>query len=156
MPHPRKLDSVDKWLSAFHVFMSIYAACHPSRILELLKYTEIIRTAAAQFPGLGWRNYDEQFRLRMELNPSCSWAAIDMELWVTVAAVGSLSVAAPAPATFAPIPSPQSKRVCFPYNSIAGCRWASCRYTHSCSPCGRLGHGATCCRVGTCARAGTS
>ena len=56
-PHPRiKLDSIDKWSSAFHVFMAIYATRHQGRFLELLKYAETVRTAALLFPGLGWRN----------------------------------------------------------------------------------------------------
>ena len=30
--HPRKLDTVDKWTSAFHTFMAIFTARHPSRL----------------------------------------------------------------------------------------------------------------------------
>ena len=60
----KKLDSLEKWMSAFHTFMAIYSTRHPNRIFELLKYAETIKVAAQQFPGFGWRNYDEQFRLR--------------------------------------------------------------------------------------------
>ena len=74
--------------------MEIYATHHQGRFLEILKYAETVRTAAVQFPGPGWRNYDEQFRLRLEANPSRSWASMDMELWVTVAAAGSMLPAA--------------------------------------------------------------
>ena len=34
---------------------------------------------------MGWKMYDQQFRLKQERTPSRSWAEIDMELWVTVA-----------------------------------------------------------------------
>ena len=145
-PHTRKLDSIDKWTSAFHVFMAIYCTRHPSRFLELLKYAEIIRTAAVQFPGIGWRNYDEQFRLRMEANPSRSWAAMDMELWVTVAAAGSMLHSPNVGALINSIQSP--KYVCYAFNSATGCRWNPCRYSHSCSRCGKTGHGAGVCRMG--------
>ena len=40
--HLRKLDSIDQWLSAFHVFMAIYTVRHPIHIFELLKYAEIV------------------------------------------------------------------------------------------------------------------
>ena len=96
--------------------MAIYATRHPARFLELLKYAEIVRTAAVQFPGLGWRNYDKQFRLRMEKNPSRSWATMDMELWVTVAAAGSFLPAANPPAGLARNQAVQ-KPVCFAFNS---------------------------------------
>lgn len=86
-----KVDTLDKWFSALHVFMSIFIERHPLRAPELLKYAETIRLAAAQFPGSSWRAYDEQYRLRRAADPTSSWAEIDMELWVTVAAAASLS-----------------------------------------------------------------
>ena len=39
----KKIDNLDKWLSAFHVFMAIFLEKHPSRAAELLKYAETIR-----------------------------------------------------------------------------------------------------------------
>ena len=83
----KKIDSIDKWLSAFHTFMAVYLEKHPARAGELLKYAETIRAASHQFPGLGWRAYDEQFRLRRAADPASSWADMDLELWVTVAAM---------------------------------------------------------------------
>ena len=50
--------------------------------------------AALQFPGLGWRAYDEQFRLRQEVQPQRSWGEIDYELWLTVTAAGVTPAAA--------------------------------------------------------------
>ena len=142
----RKLDSIEKWTSAFHVFIAVFAIRHPGRVVELLRYAETIRTAALQFPGLGWRSYDEQFRLRMEVNPARSWAAMDMELWVTVAAVGSVAPAVAA--TSVPSRSQAQKRICYAFNSPTGCRWFDCRYVHSCRRCAGGGHGESSCRVG--------
>ena len=55
-----------------------------------VKYAETVKTASLQFPGFGWRSYDKQFRLRQAVNPARSWAELDMELWVTVAAASAL------------------------------------------------------------------
>ena len=138
--HPRKLDTVDKWTSAFHTFMAIFTARHPSRFAELLKYAETIRLAAAQFPGFGWRSYDEQFRLRQEANPSRSWAVLDMELWVTVAAAFSLLPVATTTSTASSAgKNTQSKQSsCFSFNSTNGCRWNPCKYAHRCNRCARF------------------
>ncbi len=83
---PRKLQSIAQWASAFHTFMAIYSLRHPLRLGESLQYAETVHTAAAQFPGFGRRSYDEQFRLHQEVCLSRSWALLDTELWVTVAA----------------------------------------------------------------------
>ncbi|XP_038055106.1 uncharacterized protein LOC119727323 [Patiria miniata] len=84
----KKIESLDAWQSAFHTFMAIYLVKHTNRFAELLRYAEIIRTAHIQFPGQGWKVYDEQFRLKQEADPPRSWGQIDSELWLTVAAVG--------------------------------------------------------------------
>ena len=68
-PQKRKLDSIEKWTSAFHVFMAVFTTSHPGRIAELLKYAETVKTASLKFPGFGWRSNDEQFRLRQEQDP---------------------------------------------------------------------------------------
>ena len=142
----KKLDSLEKWMSAFHTFIAIFSSRHPNRTSELLKYAETVRVAAQQFPGYGWRNYDEQFRLRQEAFPNRSWAQIDMELWVTVAAAASIS-----PASFSGSPSnlksSEGKSVCFAFNGARGCRWNSCKFQHRCSRCSQFGHNALSCRL---------
>ena len=46
----------------------------------MLKYMHNVRTGADM--SLGWKSYDEQFRLKVALDPSKSWALVDTELWV--------------------------------------------------------------------------
>ena len=41
-----------------------------------------MRLAAEKFGGLGWRAYDEQFRLLVAENPEKDWAHIDNHLWL--------------------------------------------------------------------------
>ena len=77
----RNINSVHTWTSAFLIFSAVYLSAHPHRVQEMLKYAQVIRTAAARHEGWGWRSYDIQFRLRQEWQPQRSWAIIDGELW---------------------------------------------------------------------------
>ena len=47
----------------------------------MLKYAQVVRTAAARHKGGGWRSYDIQVRLCQEWQPPRSWATVDGELW---------------------------------------------------------------------------
>ena len=104
--------------------------------------------AAMQFPGFGWRRFDEQFRLGQEAHPSRSWGVLDSELWITVAAAPVMtasqsgswtpysSVGACAPKT----------GFCFGFNSVRGCHFRACKFLHKCSKCFAFGHSALLCR----------
>ena len=83
----KKVDTFEKWQSAFHTYMAIYLTKHPTRAAELLKYMDIIRLATTLYPGLGWKRYDEQFRIKQTSDPTRSWGNLDMELWLTVVAL---------------------------------------------------------------------
>ena len=139
--------------------MAIYLARHPSRVGKLLKYSEIIRTASIQFPGQGWKTYDEQFRMKQATNPARSWGNLDVELWLTVVAVSVLGPvsAASRPGSAHSGQNPYRKSLgrpglCFAYNGRRGCPVEWCRYTHACTKCLRVGHGATTCRMAGSAR----
>ena len=81
--------SINTWSSAFLVYSSIYLQRHPSRVQELLKYADIVITAASRFGGWGWRSYDQQFRMRQQSQPSRSWSIIDGELWALYVATSA-------------------------------------------------------------------
>ena len=127
--------------------MTIYLQQHTQRYAELLKYCEVVRTASIQFGGMGWKMYDQQFRLKQERTPSRSWAEIDMELWVTVAS-GPAFRTPSSPAQFPPPLRRQKFGHCFAFNDRKGCHFVGCRYTHACNSCTRPGHGAFQCTVG--------
>ena len=76
-----KIDSLAKWTSAFLVYSSIFIDFHPQRAQEMLKYIQIIRSAAIRFGRIGWRLYDSHFRMRQQRNPQNLWSTIDSELW---------------------------------------------------------------------------
>lgn len=160
-PIRKKLETLDMWQSAFHTYMAIYVLKHPTRCAELLKYAEIVRMAAVQYPGLGWRTYDEQFRLMQESDPGRSWGNLDTELWLTVAAISANSPTSyhswranntnnnAQSSGFKP---PMKTGVCFAFNSMQGCHFSGCRFAHTCSKCMRGGHSAPRCRIGGQAR----
>ncbi|CAG2232652.1 unnamed protein product [Mytilus edulis] len=78
-----KIGSIDQWTSAFIIFVSVYCTVHSGRLQELLKYMSVVRLGAKRNPNnLGWKLYDEQFRLRKALDPASSWAIVDPELWL--------------------------------------------------------------------------
>ena len=77
----RNINSVHTWTSAFLIFSAVYLSAHPQRVQEMLKYAQLVRTAAARHKGWGWRFYDIQFWLRQQWQPQRSWATIDGELW---------------------------------------------------------------------------
>ena len=76
-----KIDSLAKWTSAFLVYSSVFIDFHPQRAQEMLKYIQIIRSAAIRFGSIGWRLYDSHFRMRQQRNPQNLWFTIDSELW---------------------------------------------------------------------------
>ena len=78
--------NIEQWTSAFLVYASIFVERHCSRARELFKYIDIV-ISIVRFGGYNWRTYDVQFRLRQAHQPLRSWAAIDTELWLTVATV---------------------------------------------------------------------
>ena len=77
---PNKLTTIERWTDTFVIFASVYLAAHPERTLQLWKYLHDIRLGASK--AVGWINYDEQFRLRMAMNPSMDWGKVDGELWL--------------------------------------------------------------------------
>ena len=81
-----EIESPETWTTAFHIYMSIYLERHPQRAREMLKYCAIIRQASRDYEGLGWRDYDSQFRMRMEQHPGKNWSQIDGELWLMILA----------------------------------------------------------------------
>ena len=160
--------SIEQWTSVFLIYSSIYLERHPSRARELLKYMDIVRSIT-RFGGYNWRSYDVQFRLRQARQPQRSWALIDTELWLTVAAVNaqqSYSRGQPfraydRPAYRATLPgkryeaargSGQGARgsgqgsLCFAYNKQGTCNRPNCPYGHRCSRCGARSHGSHACK----------
>ncbi len=165
----RPINSIHSWTSAFLIFSSVYLEAHPGKAQDLLKYAHIIRTGASRFGGWGWKNYDLQFRARMQHNPSRSWACIDGELWALY--MGNLNIRTASnfqarginfqsrsypssnftskAGSNADSPLSRSKKSrselpCFNFNGT-GCSRSRCAYKHACIKCSEYGHGAQSC-----------
>jgi hypothetical protein len=72
------INIISKWTDAF----SIYSSAHPSKYQALLKYMHTVRLGATRVRGLAWKIYDEQFRLKMSMDSTTCWDAVDQELWL--------------------------------------------------------------------------
>jgi len=82
-PHQpaKKVQSINQWLSAFDIFVAIYAKKHCTDTPKLMTYCKIVRDIAAK-PG-NWLYYYEQFRFISQSAPNqYLWDAIHWELWL--------------------------------------------------------------------------
>lgn len=52
--------TIDQFLTAFNVFVAVYAAKAPNSISSMMKYCKVVRDITVK-QGI-WRYYDEQFR----------------------------------------------------------------------------------------------
>lgn len=77
-----KIDSVDKWLTAFGIYASIVVAKFPHKASQLFAYQRIIREAAQKFKGLAWYAYDIDFRKLAAKNPALNWGERHLQLWL--------------------------------------------------------------------------
>ena len=73
--------NIDEWMTAFVNYMMIYVEGNMAKYKDVLTYFKIIRFAAANFEGYGWRVYDMHFRMSMRNNPHKSWSTVDQNLW---------------------------------------------------------------------------
>ena len=78
---PRKIVTIQTWLSCFHIFIAIYTRRHPHEAPGLMKYCGVIQDLAAS--GFNWCFYDENFCLLNQAQPSSfRWCNIHWELWM--------------------------------------------------------------------------
>ncbi|CAC5390298.1 unnamed protein product [Mytilus coruscus] len=120
-----KINNISRWTDAFLIFIDIYLSSHLGEARGLLKYMSNIRLGASRVPGLGWKRYDEQFRLKKIRMPSCNWGTVDLELWLL----------------FMYDDNTQNNQnhvtnvyKCYDYNN-GSCTRPNCHYSHSCLRC---------------------
>ena len=122
----RSIDNIEHWTDAFCNFSKIVVQTHPMLAGDLFAYMSLIRGAVSDATFDRVYNYDKQFRLRIEQNPSKSWAQIDGNLWLRFVAKGALGGQ-----TF----QYQSDKFCYDYNLKKGCFRNNCFYRHACLKC---------------------
>ena len=160
----QKIWSIELWTEAFLTFCSIYLQAKPECARPLLKYCSVIRAAAHRYVGLGWRDYDAEFRARMAATKASNWEAIDGELWLlhvvgggqlkSSSSMGGMKAAFQGPRqhqfksnqnSSGGYKPPRQPGHCFEFNYKGACTRAFCRFNHCCSMCGSVGHGKTTC-----------
>jgi len=124
----QKITSIEKWTDAFIVYMSIYCGAHPDKYQNILKYMNTIRLGAKRCgnTNFGWKQYDEQFRLKIAQNPTNNWAEIDLELWLLY--INSSNV-------YNQNVSTRQAYKCYAYNYNGYCDRNNCTYSHCCMNC---------------------
>lgn len=133
--------NIETWTNAFLTFASIFISRHPSEAQGLLKYIHTIRLGASRQSTLGWKTYDQQFRLRKGIDPSKKWDSVDAELWLlymnqTVS--GGIyhnrqSTGAEQFGTSSPLGQAGGK--CYDFNYRGYCTRNICTYVHTCIKC---------------------
>lgn len=68
----------------FVLSFSIYCSAYVQKIQGLLKFMNTVKLEAklCGTNTLGWKQYDDQFRLKMAQNSNANWADVDVELWL--------------------------------------------------------------------------
>ncbi|VDI41690.1 Hypothetical predicted protein, partial [Mytilus galloprovincialis] len=131
-----KINSISQWTDAFLIFIDIYLSSHLGEARGLLKYMSNIRLGASRVPGLGWKRYDEQFRLKKIRMPSCNWGTVDLELWLLFMYDDNTQ--------FNPNPVTNAYK-CYDYNN-GSCTRPNCHYSHSCLRCSGIHPSVNCTR----------
>ena len=125
---PCKIQDIDTYTPAFLIFTSIYISRHPDQVQGLLKHLSTVRLAASRQPGIGWKTYDTQYRLRKSLNPGSVWGSIDGELW-------PIYMGAKQNSTSYGNNQNQSAHPCYDFNYKGSCARMPCKYAHRCVNC---------------------
>ena len=133
--------SIEKWTSAFHIFMSVMIEKYPGKAQELLKYARDIRLAASR--SNTWFKYDEQFRIRKAVKPHSSLGDVNSEFWLLYVSSNSNSTQGnptqnsnTRTSNYSDPPSKSPNKPCYTYNDGKLCPFfPRCRYSHSCSRC---------------------
>lgn len=137
----KKINDINVWIEAFLIYSSIYTSVHTESIQGLLKYMYTIKIGANRSNGQGWREYDQQFRLKKAKHPALPWGVVDQELWLLY--VHSVQNMLSQPNVTV---SNSYMGKCYEFNNKGKCLLPFCRYLHKCIRC-NYAHPAINCKV---------
>ncbi|CAC5412899.1 unnamed protein product [Mytilus coruscus] len=126
---------------AFLIYMNLYCSVHPHKFQELVKYMTSVRKGARRHGGIGWKYYNEQYRLEKAKDPSGSWGKLDSEHWMwymqsaSVHSEGQATNHASNNRAFYTNQTASTLR-CYSFNFDGICNKHYCIYNHSCLRCG--------------------
>lgn len=142
-----------QWINAFTIYMSIRIQGRPDETQGLLRHMQIVQQLQTQ--GKDAIGYDRQFRLLKVQHPNIQWGEYFAEIvdslplttqMYPVGQPGKIGYRKSRPFSTPFRYSDNNKSACYAFNSQRGCRFTSCRYTHKCSSCGKIGHSVIDCK----------
>ena len=131
-PPTYRFENISHWLSAFHIFVSIYSEKYPKETGSLMKYADIIQTLARRSCDVAAYIYDRTYREWREHDyESLPWDQVNNELYSEAMSLGlkikfdNLSKnlkSLPFPVSGAPQRSTlwSSKKYCYSFNNNDG------------------------------------
>lgn len=141
----KRIHSIQQWVSAFNIFVSIYSEKFTAETPRLMKYCVVVRDLAQKAGDWIW--YDEQFRYLWQTAPEkYPWDQIHWELWIRA----SSSFRKTQPLTNKQSQPDRSrfrsqsfpKGTCWAFQ--AGKHCAGCQFTYECFKCGAKHPGSQC------------
>ena len=145
LQNAKHIQSIQQWVSAFNIFVSVYSEKFTAETPRLMKYCELVRDLAQKAGDWIW--YDKQFRYLQQTAPEkYPWDQIHWELWIRA----SSSFRKTQPLTNKQS-QPNRSRFCsqfFPKGTCwafqAGKHCTGCQFTHECFKCGAKHPGSQC------------
>ena len=133
-----KLNSIDQWISAFNIYMSIYISKYTDQSKSMIKYIEMIRSISKN--GGDFISFDEDVRYLRQSEPS-PWDTFHSQLYVDSLLKHKLKntnvqVSNQKQTMFVP------KGHCFAYHRGDGC--SGCQFSHRCPQCKGFHQVSTC------------
>ena len=145
---PKQIKNIEEWTSAFIVFVAIYSSHHPLEAPRLMKYMETVRDLSKR-GGWAFKNYDENFRMMKQNDPSWPWDVMHSEYWMRATLTTGQNVNNSNNQSFREPQTrqPNSENLCFRFQRRGFCPFKqNCKFAHRCSLCGDTRHHHTACR----------
>ena len=145
LQNAKRIQSIQQWVSAFNIFVSVYSEKFTAETARLMKYCEVVRDLAQKAGDWIW--YDEQFRYLRQIAPEkYPRDQIHWELWIR----SSSSFCKTQPLTNKQSQPNRSrfrsqfspKGTCWAFQ--AGKHCAGRQFTHECFKCGAKNPGSQC------------
>ena len=128
---PKRIATIDQWISAFQTFVAIYTVRSPTDAPALMKYSETVRDLAAK--NAHWRYFDENFRF-LRQKTLFPWDQMDWELWLQAHRMQK------SPTVVSPDSRSRPTRSSFPcgfcWRFHRGEKCSGCNFKHECFGCG--------------------
>ena len=145
LQNANRIQSIQQWVSAFNIFVSVYSEKFTVETPRLMKYCEVVRDLAQKAGDWIW--YDEQFRyLRQTAPEKYPWDQIHWELWIR--ASSSFRKTQPLTNKQSQPNRSRSRSQFFPKGTCwafqAGKHCTGCQFTHECFKCGAKHPGSQC------------